>query len=293
VAIYQSLRMDFDPARALALSLVQVALTTALIGFAQAGLQQDKGFVPLRQTGSVLVEDPPALQAANFALIALAALMVVPLLAILVVAGAAHLHFTGATIAALGTSLVLGVASATIAMFLAWPLAKRSDAASHLTALAGLLVPPAIVATGWFLLLHRLGDSLWLTFAFIAALNAMIALPYATANLRSGQARVAPLVRLQQQLGLQGFVGFRIVELPLLRRALAQAFLMALVMSLGDLTAITLLGSNNIVTLPTLMHAEMGHYRSADAAGTALVLLLLCGLLTIAAQKIGEPDAQT
>ena len=77
-----------------------------------------------------------------------------------------------------------------------------------------------------------------------------------------------------------------------MRASAMQAFLLATVLSLGDLTAITLLGSNGIVTLPTLLRSEMGHYRGADAEGTALLLLILCGALTYAATKFGDQNAR-
>jgi hypothetical protein len=47
---------------------------------------------------------------------------------------------------------------------------------------------------------------------------------------------------------------------------------MAVIVSLGDLSAITLFGSDRLVTLPALIFRQMGHYRMNDAAGTALVL---------------------
>jgi thiamine transport system permease protein len=63
---------------------------------------------------------------------------------------------------------------------------------------------------------------------------------------------------------------------------------MAFVLSLGDLTAITLLGTSGLVTLPSLISAQMGHFQSQAAMGTALLLAALClGLATIA-QNLGR-----
>jgi len=288
VAIYQSLRMDFDPPRALALSLLQVALCAALMGFGQAAIKQDEGFATLlraqpRFTSSTGIGDA--------VLIALGALIVLPILAVIIWRGAFGLQIDLATLGATATSLALGFISACLCLLLAWPLAKGADAASRLLSLSGLIVPPAVLATGWFLVLHRLGDSIVLTAGFIVALNGLMALPYAVAALRGAQGRLAPLQKLQTQLDITGLARFRIVEWPLLRAAAMQAFLMAFVLSLGDLTAITLLGSSGIVTLPTLLHTQMGHYRGADAEGTALILLLFCGVITVAAQKLGNRDA--
>ena len=291
VAIYQSLRMDFDPPRALALSLIQVALCAALIGFAQAAFKQDAGFSILRNSQRRFVTQTWLARAVDTLMIALGVAIVLPVLAVIVWRGIDSLHFTAPTWQALSTSLALGFASALVALLLAWPMAKAQDATSRLLSLSGLIVPPAVIATGWFLLLHRLGDSIALTSGFIIALNSLIALPYAVAVLRGGQVRLAPLMKLQHQLDITGLNALRIIEWPLLLGATIQAFLMALVLSLGDLTAITLLGSGGILTLPTLLHAEMGHYRGADAEGTALLLLLVCGALSFAAQKLGERDA--
>ncbi len=291
VAIYQSLRMDFDPPRALSLSLLQVGLCAALIGFAQAAFTQDTGFTILRATKFRYAQPPKATLIADWCAIALGATIVLPVLGSIVWRGMAHVHFTVPTWWALGTSLALAFASATLALILGWPMAKKHDFASRLLSLAGLIMPPAVLATGWFLVLHKLGDSLPITVSFIIALNSLIALPYVVAALRSGHIQLAPLRNLLSSLGISGFTALRIIEWPLLRRATTQAFLMALVLSLGDLTAITLLGSGGILTLPTLLHAEMGHYRGAEAEGTALVLLLVCGGLTFAAQKFGQRHA--
>ena len=70
--------------------------------------------------------------------------------------------------------------------------------------------------------------------------------------------------------------------------ALRQAGLLAFVMSLGDLTAVTLLGSQGLVTLPALIHQQMGNYRSTAASGTALLLALSCYGLALVAQRSGR-----
>ncbi|MBG1232041.1 ABC transporter permease subunit [Aestuariivirga litoralis] len=292
VAIYQSLRMDFDPGRALSLSLIQVALCAVLISLAQAGLKQDRSFTTLRLATRRYQPLSLATVGSDFILIGLGCLIVLPPLAVVMIEGASYLHFSALTFQALLTSLALGLASALIAMLLACPLAQAGDNTSGMIALAGLIFPPAVLATGWFLLMRGFGDSFMLIAAFIVALNALMALPFAVAALRAGFSRISPqLILLQRQLGLSGFNAFRIMIFPLLRRQAAQAFLMAMVLSLGDLTAITLLGNGGIITLPTLLHAEMGHYHGNDAAGTALLLVLLCAALTFAAQRLGDAHA--
>ena len=52
-------------------------------------------------------------------------------------------------------------------------------------------------------------------------------------------------------------------------------------LSLGDLGAVAIFGAEGFVTLPWLLFSRMASYRTADAAGIALVLGVLCLLLTL------------
>jgi thiamine transport system permease protein len=54
---------------------------------------------------------------------------------------------------------------------------------------------------------------------------------------------------------------------------------------LGDLGVVTLFGADQLLTLPALIYQKMGSYRSADAAGLALYLAVLTGLITYVALK--------
>ena len=67
--------------------------------------------------------------------------------------------------------------------------------------------------------------------------------------------------------------------------------LMAAIVSLGDLTAITLFGSQGFVTLPSLIYRQMGSYRMETAAGTALVLAVFTlSLVTLAERWSSRND---
>jgi thiamine transport system permease protein len=67
---------------------------------------------------------------------------------------------------------------------------------------------------------------------------------------------------------------------------------MAMIVSLGDLSAIALFGSDTLVTLPALIFRQMGNYRMNDAAGTALVLAAFCFALITLAQKWSQSHDQ-
>ncbi len=288
VAIFQSLRMDFDVPRALALSLLQVALSGSLVFFGAKAFSPSMVLSRLRLSPRRYDGATPLAYAVDVLLIGLAMLLVLPPLAVLIVQGIFNVQFDTPLLHALFTSLGIGACSAVIAVALAWNLAGGRGL-SQILALSALLIPPAVMATGWFLLLYKLNGGVLLVFATIVALNALMALPFASAVLGPALNQlVGAHDKLCQSLGIFGWNRFWQITLPQMMRPLAQAGLMALVLSLGDLAAVTLLGSEGIMTLPNLVHAQMGHYRGQDAQGTALVLMGLCFAITVIAQRLGR-----
>jgi thiamine transport system permease protein len=286
VAIYQSLRQDFDVARAINLAGVQIILCLALVMLAGRIVLQS----PVLSTyQSNLMRRDGASTAAKFidgfAIILALGLVVPPLLA-LVVAG---VPFISINFAAFITSILMGTGAAIISIGLAWPLARSGGFTSQVSALAALIVPPAVLATGWFLALRNFSDSLLTAALSIIALNALMALPFSVAALAPAFEQSTKLHdRLCAQLGVSGWARFWRIDVPMMRRPLTQALLMAFVLSLGDLTAVTLLGSQGLITLPALIHQQMGNYRGNAAGGTALVLAGFCYGLTALAQRLGQ-----
>jgi thiamine transport system permease protein len=59
-------------------------------------------------------------------------------------------------------------------------------------------------------------------------------------------------------------------------------------LSLGDLGVIALFGSDAVQTLPYLLYSRMGSYRTADAAGIALMLGAICLALMTIADRLGR-----
>ena len=78
----------------------------------------------------------------------------------------------------------------------------------------------------------------------------------------------------------------------MLKRALAMAAAFAMALSLGDLGVVALFGSDAVQTLPYLLLARMGSYRTEDAAGLALLLGLLCLGLMMIADRLGKDTAR-
>lgn len=282
VAIYQALRSDFDPARATLLALVQIALC-GLLGWgvlrASATFQtQDALRLTKRRFDG---QSLPARIADSLALLLLVALLAPPLAAV-VVTGVTNVSASGSLLRALGTSLALCCTTATVTCLLAWMLASwsaRAPARKGLTTLvsqAGLILPPAVIATGWFILASKGPGLPLLALPFIIALNGLMALPFAHGILAPAlHGQLASHDKLCATLGISGWNRLRHIDLPAASAPLALAFSMAALVSLGDLSAILFFGGGRYVTLPALIYQQMGSYRMEGAMGTALVLAVL------------------
>ena len=305
VAIYQALRFDFDPPRAVALALLQLLLSGALFialrrfsgaGDTLAGL----GRAARRFDGA-----GPMARLTDGWWLGLAALYVgLPLLGVIVSGLGAELGRLLTETAlhrALVTSLLLALAAAGLALLLTWGLLSalrgaRGEVAGGPPAVAAdvaaslvLAVPPLVVGAGWFVLLRPAGRLDLLGPLVVAVINAVMALPFAWRVLmpafREAQNNYG---RLCAQLGIGGLARLRLVDWPLLRRPLGLAGALAMALSIGDLGAIAMFGSENFRTLPWLLYSRLGSYRTEDAAGLALILLVFILLLMLLAERLAE-----
>ena len=296
VAIYQSLRSDFDPQRASMLALLQLALCATLALLAQRWGGLAAGWPMLRLTAKRYDGTSSAARLGDAAIILLALLLLLPPLAALVSAGVLRIDLSALLLRALMTSLALGAASAGLAFALVWPLAVlavRNGVWRRIAALAVLaswIVPPAALATGWFISAIAGAGLTGLAAFLVIAMNALMSLPFAARALMPALAQSAEAHdRLCLSLGLKGWNRFRLVELPVMKRAIGLALVMALILSLGDLTAISLFGTQDFVTLPSLIYRQMGSYRFDAAIGTALVLGLVVLAFSSLAERWGRP----
>ena len=122
----------------------------------------------------------------------------------------------------------------------------------------------------------------------VVAVNAVMAMPFAIRAIRPAyDAAGERNDRLCMQLGIAGWTRLRLIDWPELRKPLLTGFAFAMALSLGDLGVIALFGSDAVQTLPYLLMQRMGSYRTADAAGLALILAVLCFLLMMVAEAAG------
>jgi len=111
----------------------------------------------------------------------------------------------------------------------------------------------------------------------VVTVNAVMAMPFAIRAIRPAWDGAAERHdRLCALLGISGFSRLRLIDWPSIRRPAFTAFAFAMALSLGDLGVIALFGSDVVKTLPYLLFERMGSYRTADAAGIALFLGIVC-----------------
>ena len=308
VAIYQALRFDFDPARAVALTLLQIVLTGAVM-FGLAGLGAATAIdanlpVAPRRFGRV----SPGEALANGVLVLAALLFVAgPILAIAVAGAQADLPRLVADMAvrrATATSVVLATLAAILSVMLALALvaarqalqrrrgAKRQGWLEHASGTGAgfvLVIPPIVIGAGWFVALRHSDFLFAAAPLMVVAVNAVMAMPFAIRAIRPAyDAAGERNDRLCMQLGIVGWTRLRLVDWPELRKPLFTGFAFAMALSLGDLGVIALFGSESVQTLPYLLLARMGSYRTDDAAGIALLLAILCLTLIFLADRLGR-----
>lgn len=311
VAIYQALRFDFDPARAVTFTLLQIALTVIVmvaLGRLGANVALDANLsVASRRSVRVGLAETVL----NTTIVLAALVFVAGPIAATVVAGlgADLVRLAGeATVwQATATSVVLAVLSALLSVGLALSLAsarhaladRRSRGAGFLQSVAGtgagfvLVVPPIVLGAGWFVLLRHSGLVFAAAPVMVVAVNAVMAMPFAIRAIRPAHDAAAERNdRLCAQLGIGGWNRWKLIDWPALRRPLATGFAFAMALSLGDLGVIALFGSDSVQTLPYLLLGRLGSYRTDDAAGLALLLGLLCLTLVFIADRFGREDAR-
>jgi len=308
VAIYQALRFDFDPGRAVLLAAIQIGLTLAvMLGLKWISAPSEAGDTVGASAGRP--DAPGGIRAlADVALIGLALLFVAAPMAAVVVSGLAadlaRLLTDALFWRAAVTSLLIGLAAATLAVLLAGMLvrarysAQQAPASPALGLLAGLsgaagsltlLVPPVVLGAGWFLLLGGGIGQLLAPLCVIVTVNALMALPFVMRVIEPAHSSAMERNgRLALSLGITGFTRLWQIDIPALMLPLITGFVFATALSLGDLGAIALFGSDRIVTLPWLLYQKLGSYRTADAAGLALLLGGMTMGLMLAADRLGN-----
>ncbi|KAA0969078.1 ABC transporter permease subunit [Aureimonas fodinaquatilis] len=292
VAIYQSLRYDFDPGRVISLAVLQIVVVSlilvpmlmrkadgaAMFSLGSPALRYDKSPLLWRCADAAIIAMGATFVIAPFFFILSSGLQA-NLTGLIMQADVQRAILTSLKIAVLATGLGIVVSLALVMGRQAGAGGRAAFLFDYIGSIV-LVVPPIVVGAGWFLVLRQATDVYRVAPAVIVVSNAIIAIPFmirilgpalATAHQRYG--------KLAGHLALGSFARWRLVEWPALRLPLGLAAAFGLALSLGDLGVVALFGNQDLVTLPYLLLQRMGSYRSTDAAGLALMLAAICMFL--------------
>jgi thiamine transport system permease protein len=306
VAIYQSLRFEFDFGRAALLAVVQLALC-GLLWLLLVRRAPTRGLAPDRRLPEPIRRpDQGGLRALRdrALLLVFSLFLVMPLAAVLIrgLPGLTGMFLQGgaplatlwhATLRSFAIALPAGLMSVLAALCLL-ALGNRGGRylapLSPLTTAIPLMVPPIVLGTGLFLLLRpSLGDAAQ-GMALVALINGLMALPFVAQLLRGPLNSLdAASLRQADQLGLLGWYRWRWLYWPKLKQPLALALAYGIALSLGDFGVIALFGAPQEPTLPVLLFQQLGSYRTEQASGTALWLGLMLLLVFLSLGRLGQP----
>lgn len=305
VAVYQALRFEFEPGRAVALALLQMMLCGSLAWLLTRLAQ------PMALAASAARPYPRPDQAALGgrlwdALVLLLATLSVGLPLAAVAAAGLDGPLTAvlidpllwrSTLQSLAVALPAGLLA--LAGGLSLLLSSRRlrlrchrprwAEAVELSGSLVLVLPPLVLGTGLFLLLMPYADVFALGLTLVTLVNALMGLPFVIRVLSTPLRQVAEHHdRLCASLGISGWRRARLIEWPLLRRPIALALALAVTLALGDMGVIALFGSQHTMTLPYLLYQRLSSYQMEQAAVTALFLVALClGLFLLIERGIG------
>ena len=303
VAIYQSLRFDFDPARAVFLALLELVCCALLVGLGQRFVATMPSEItpgrahPRPDTGRL------AGRVADTLLIAaLAGFIALPLAAVAVsgLSGPVAEVLSDALFWQCALrSLAIALCAAPLALAIGWSLLAMCRHLRHRLARPGwadgvelsgalvIVVPPIVLGTGFFILLSPHTDVYAAGPPLVVLINALMGVPYVLRVLGPLHRQMsARYEHLCENLGMRGVSRVRLVEAPLLRRPLGLALGLCAALSVGDLGVIALFGSRDNATLPLLLYQKMASYRMDEAAVIALFLIVMCLGLFAAVERV-------
>ena len=297
VAIYEAVKLDFDIAMALKLALIQLSISAVLVVFSSSfrtGLSNLK-------TSNVLIpwREAKGVQIVQWIIIALFTLFFVLPLVVIILDGIGadfgRILSEALFIKSFVTSIALATFSSILTVIIAILLSSTrrnftlptrladkpfSKMFNGIVAFSGnlyLAIPSLVLGLGFFLMSQKYEASIfvWSTVALLTA-NVLMSLPFALSVLTPAMQKTAQRYdKLAFSLGLSKLQRWLYIEYPYIKSSLGYVFALAFCFSLGDLGIIALFGSDEFTTLPWYLYQLMGSYRTTDAAGVALVLLVL------------------
>ena len=297
VAIYEAVKLDFDISMALKLALIQLSISAVLVVLS-SGFRT--GLTNLKTSHTLISwKEPKVLVFIQWGIIGVFTLFFILPLVVIVLDGLkadfgrilTEPLFVKSFVTSLSLATVSSILTVLIAVLLSGtrrdlslstrladkPFSKVFNAIVAFSGNLYLAIPSLVLGLGFFLMSQRYDGSqfVWATVALLTA-NVLMSLPFALSVLAPAMQKIASRYdKLAFSLGLTKTQRWFYVEYPYLKSSLGYVFALAFCFSLGDLGIIALFGSDDFLTLPWYLYQLMGSYRTTDAAGVALVLLVL------------------
>lgn len=290
VAIYQSLRFDFEPKQAVILALLQLIITVIVALFALRFSKLPDVEANLNITQDIRQVTQGTVDRLSQPILVFLTIIFVlsPLLAMLIDAlnGPVIEVIKDKTLwQATAFSLFIGFSAASLSLFLAWFLLNASATAgyhnktiiSQWLLLSGSMIfimPPLVIATGLFILLSPYINVFDWAIAVVILINGLMGLPFIIRTLGPAiRQNKIKYHKLCASLHLSAWQRFKHIDLPLLRKPLGLSVALVSTLAIGDLGVIALFGSPDTATLPLLLYQRLASYQIPQAAVTAAFLL--------------------
>lgn len=183
---------------------------------------------------------------------------------------------------ALISSYTLAPSAALLGLCLALPTAfalGRFDfpgrEVAKLLCLLPLVVPPFITAIFFSALLFQLGLNTW-RFGAIVFAHSILFLPYAIRILTVSFETVRQdHIDAARDLGASAWARFRVAYFPALKPGISATLLIVFIQSIEEFAIAFIIGSPDIVTIPTLLYSALGQdFVRPNAAVLSLILVV-------------------
>ena len=194
---------------------------------------------------------------------------------------------------ALVNSLAIGLAVATLAtlmaLFLSLYTSKRRRKAIEVLGMFPLAISSVTLGLGYYIIrAHIRSSSTFTGYVLVVLAHLVIALPFAMRTLTPVIRGLNPRI-LEAAYTLGSSVGRTCfsVEIPMLRTAVARAFIFSFALSVGEVNATLTLAEGRVVTLPILLYRLINSYNYQGACAIGSVLMVMTFLIFAFARSLG------
>ncbi|WP_176084624.1 ABC transporter permease [Martelella sp. HB161492] len=195
---------------------------------------------------------------------------------------------------ALATSYTLAPSTAILALLLSLPtsfalgrIAFPGRELAKMLCLLPLIVPPFITAVFFSSILFQLGLAGWRMGAIIFA-HSVVFLPYAIRIMTISFEQVRQdHIDAARDLGASHWARFRVAYLPALKPGIFAALLIVFIQSIEEFAIAFIVGSPDVVTIPTLLYAALGQdFVRPNAAVLSLILVVPNVILMLILERL-------